>query len=72
MTTAKELAQKIAPGPSVAIELIKRGLRKALNNDLKNQLDYESYAQNRCRNTKDPKEAIQAFMEKRKPKFEGM
>ena len=72
MITAKELATKIAAGPSVAIELIKRGLRRALNNDLKTQLDYESCAQNICRKTKDHKEAIQAFMEKRKPHFKGV
>jgi 2-(1,2-epoxy-1,2-dihydrophenyl)acetyl-CoA isomerase len=72
MATAKELATKIAAGPSVAIELIKRGLRRGLNNDLKTQLDYESYAQNLCRKTEDHKEAIQAFMEKRKPEFKGM
>jgi 2-(1,2-epoxy-1,2-dihydrophenyl)acetyl-CoA isomerase len=72
MATAKELATKIAEGPSVAVELTKRGLRRALNNDLKVQLDYESYAQNLCRKTEDHKEAIQAFIEKRKPKFKGM
>jgi 2-(1,2-epoxy-1,2-dihydrophenyl)acetyl-CoA isomerase len=72
MPTAKELAAKIAAGPLVAIELTKRGLKKALNNDLKTQLDYESYAQNMCRKTEDHKEAIQAFMEKRKPQFKGM
>lgn len=72
MATAKELATKIAAGPSVAIELIKRGLRRGLNNDLKTQLDYESYAQNLCRKTEDHEEAIQAFMEKKKPEFKGM
>ena len=71
MTSAKELATKIAIGPSVAIELIKGGLRRGLNNDLKTQLDYESYAQNLCRTTEDHKEAIQAFSEKRKPQFKG-
>jgi len=72
MATAKELATKIAAGPSVAVELTKRGLRRALNNDLRTQLDYESYAQNLCRKTEDHKEAVQAFKEKRKPKFRGI
>jgi 2-(1,2-epoxy-1,2-dihydrophenyl)acetyl-CoA isomerase len=72
MTDAKELATKIAAGPSVAVELTKRGLRRALSNDLKTQLDYESYAQNLCRKTEDHKEAVQAFKEKRKPKFRGI
>jgi 2-(1,2-epoxy-1,2-dihydrophenyl)acetyl-CoA isomerase len=71
MITAKDIAAKIAAGPSVAIELIKRGLGRGLDNDLKTQLDYESYAQNICRKTEDHKEAIHAFTEKRKPQFKG-
>ena len=69
--TAKKLAEKIEAGPSVAIELTKRALYRGLNNDLKTQLDYESNAQNICRNTEDHREAIQAFNEKRKPHFKG-
>jgi len=71
MATVHELANRIARGPSVAIELLKRGIRRSLRNDLKTQLDYESYAQNMCRNTEDHKEAIKAFAEKRKPQFKG-
>lgn len=72
LAKAKELAAKIAAGPSVAVELTKRGLRRALDSDLRTQLDYESYAQNLCRKTEDHKEAIQAFLEKRKPQFKGV
>jgi 2-(1,2-epoxy-1,2-dihydrophenyl)acetyl-CoA isomerase len=72
MAAVMELANKIAVGPSIAIELIKRGLRRSLNNDLKSQLDYESYAQNVCRKTEDHKEGVRAFAEKRKPRFRGM
>ncbi|MDY6879052.1 MAG: enoyl-CoA hydratase [Thermodesulfobacteriota bacterium] len=68
---AKNLATRLAAGPAVAIELIKRGLSRALDNDLKRQLDYESYAQNICRGTNDHKEGVQAFSEKRPPKFTG-
>ncbi len=69
---AKELAAKIAMGPAIAVELTVRGLKRSLNNDLKTQLDYESYAQNVCRGTQDHKEGVQAFLEKRKPKFRGI
>ena len=72
LAKAKELATRIAAGPSVAVELTKRGLRRALNNDLRTQLDFESYAQNLCRRTEDHKEAVQAFVEKRKPQFKGL
>jgi len=71
MPKARELAQKIATGPSVAIELIKRGFRRSLTNDLKQQLDFETYAQNLCRQTEDHKEGVKSFMEKRAPNFKG-
>jgi len=71
MDEARKLAKSIAVGPSVAVELTKRGLQRSLANDLKTQLDYESYAQNICRQTEDHKEGIRAFAEKRKPVFSG-
>lgn len=71
MSKARELAVKIARGPAVAIELLKRGLHRSLNNDLKVQLDYESFAQNLCRQTDDHKEGVRSFMEKREPNFKG-
>ena len=71
MRVVKELAGKIAKGPSVAIELMKMGAYRALNHDLDSQIDFEIYAQGICRNTKDHKEGVEAFMQKREPKFEG-
>jgi 2-(1,2-epoxy-1,2-dihydrophenyl)acetyl-CoA isomerase len=71
MPEAEALAGKIAKGPSVAIELIKRGFRRSLTNDLKSQLDYETYAQNLCRRSEDHREGVKSFMEKRPPEFKG-
>jgi len=71
MSEAEKLAKSIAAGPSVGIELTKRALQRSLENDLKTQLDYETYAQNVCRQTKDHKEGLSAFAEKRTPAFEG-
>ena len=72
MVKTKELAAKIASGPAVAIKLIKRGLLNSLNNDLRRQLDYETFAQYYCRQTLDHQEGIEAFKEKRKPEFKGI
>lgn len=72
MIKAREMAEKIVNGPSIAIELTKRGLYRSLNNDLKTQLDYETYAQHICRQTEDAAEGVNAFIEKRKPLFKGM
>jgi 2-(1,2-epoxy-1,2-dihydrophenyl)acetyl-CoA isomerase len=71
MDEARMLAGKIALAPSVAVELTKRGLQRSLDNDLKTQLDYETYAQNICRQTEDHKEGVRAFTEKRQPVFKG-
>lgn len=71
MNEARKLASRLAQGPAVAIELLKRGLSRSLDNDLKRQLDYESYAQNICRLTDDHKEGVKAFSEKRPPEFKG-
>ena len=71
MAVAKELATTIAEGPPIAIELMKKGVYRALLHDLESQLDFESYAQGICRQTEDHKEGVQAFMQKRKPEFKG-
>lgn len=71
MGAVSELAHKMAAGPAVAIELTKRGIYRSLHNDLKAQLDYESYAQNLCRQTEDFREGVQAFLENRPAVFSG-
>jgi len=72
MPAAREMATRLANGPSVAIKLTKRAVYKGIQNDLLTQLDFESYAQNVCRNTEDYKEGVKAFIEKRKPLFQGI
>ena len=71
MKVVDELAAKLAKKPSVAIELMKRGVYRAMGGDYTAQLDFESYAQNICFQTKDFKEATTAFKEKREPHFQG-
>jgi 2-(1,2-epoxy-1,2-dihydrophenyl)acetyl-CoA isomerase len=71
MKVTDELASRIAKGPSVAMEVMKRGMYRAVGGDYNAQLDFESYAQNLCFQTEDYKEAISAFKEKREPRFQG-
>jgi len=71
MKATMELARRIAAGPSIAIELIKRGVYKGAANDLESQLDFETLAQRICFQTEDFKEGITSFLEKRQPKFKG-
>ncbi len=68
----KELAARIAEGPSVAIELMKRAIYQGLeSNNFASQLAYEGWAQELCYQTEDVKEGVKDFLEKRKPKFSG-
>jgi len=71
MNATMELARRIANGPSVAIELIKRGVYKGAVNDLESQLDYESLAQRICFQTEDFKEGVASFAQRRSPEFKG-
>jgi len=71
MKVTRELATKIARGPSVAVDLIKRGVHKGAVGDLESQLDFETLAQRICFQTEDFKEGITSFLEKREPKFKG-
>jgi len=69
MGTARELATKLARGPSRAIGLTKRALNKSISSDLETVLEYESYLQEIAGATADHIEAVRAFFEKRKPVF---
>lgn len=71
MPTTYALAQKIAAGPPIAIRLAKRALYHSQEVDLRAALEYETYAQNLCRETDDAREGIKAFVEKRAPHFQG-
>lgn len=71
MNKSYELAKKIASGPPIAIRLAKRAIYHNQDCDLRAGLEYETYAQNTCRETEDSKEGVKAFMEKRAPNFQG-
>lgn len=64
------LAEKIAKGPR-GNGLSKRAIYKALSMDFDSALEYEAYIQHIAGSTKDHKEGVDAFVEKRPPNFTG-
>lgn len=66
-----DLARSLASAPTRAIGLIKRTLNKALTSDLDTLLEYEAMIQEVASQTEDHNEGVQAFLEKRAPKFLG-
>lgn len=71
LTSAREIAVKLAQGPTKSIGLTKRALNKSISADLETVLEYESYLQEIAGATADHTEAVRAFFEKRKPAFKG-
>jgi len=69
MAVAMERARRLADGPRQTYGLIKQGLERALELDLEQTLELESQLQALAAETPDAREAIQAFKEKRKPRF---
>lgn len=72
MKETRALATKLAKGPPIAIELIKRAVYTGLeSNNLAAQLGYETYAAGVCVRTEDFGEGVKAFLEKREAAFKG-
>lgn len=70
-SATRELALRLAKGPTKAIGLAKRAMNRALNMDLERVLDYEVYAQEAAGASDDHKEGMAAFIEKRPANFSG-
>ncbi|MGY4574283.1 MULTISPECIES: enoyl-CoA hydratase [Bradyrhizobium] len=65
------LARSIAEGPTLALRYMKDNLDEALQFDFATARDHEAERLIRLTTTADHKEAVQAFIEKRKPVFRG-
>ena len=64
-------ARMLADGPTVAYRNIRRALRDSLSNPLNTQLKLEAHLQAEAGKTRDFKEGVLAFLEKRPASFEG-
>jgi len=65
------IAKKLAELPTGALGMIKQALNRSGGNTLEAQLDLENELQQKALKTKDFKEGIDAFLNKRVPRFNG-
>ncbi len=68
---ARELAKKLAAGPTAALGRIKQMMNQTFSNDLETQLALEHRCQIESGKGDDFKEGVNAFFEKRSPAFTG-
>ena len=71
MEASMELAARLAQGPTQSLSLIKYLVHKSLETNLQESLALSHVAQEQARQTEDHKEAVRAFLEKRRPEFKG-
>jgi 2-(1,2-epoxy-1,2-dihydrophenyl)acetyl-CoA isomerase len=65
------IAKRLAGMPTKGLAYTKKLLQASLNNGLDEQLQLESEYQSKAGQTEDYKEGVDAFINKRKPKFTG-
>jgi 2-(1,2-epoxy-1,2-dihydrophenyl)acetyl-CoA isomerase len=66
-----EWAGRLAAGPPIAMAQTKQMLNAALERSLPESLEAEAWSQTVNLTTRDTREAIDAFRQKREPRFEG-
>lgn len=71
MTEAKKMARELAHGPTVSLALIRGLYWDSPENTFEEQLDLEFRTQRVAGSTKDFREGVTAFLEKRPAKFKG-
>lgn len=71
MEKAMEMAKHIATRAPLAVKLGKAAINRGIETDIETGIAYEAEVFGLCFSTKDQKEGMTAFLEKRKPVFEG-
>ncbi len=64
-------AAKLASGPTLAYGFAKEAIRDSYSNSLEDQLNLEAQLQGQCGKSRDFREGVMAFLEKRPAEYEG-
>ncbi len=67
----RKLAERLRDAPPTSIAAAKQAVYLSSHEDLETMLRYEVEAQIRCFESRDGKEGVRAFLEKRAPRFTG-
>jgi len=67
----RELAERLAAGPTHALGAIKRSVNYAMNATLEEAMEFEFHLQGVQMQREDFREGVTAFLEKREPRFQG-
>jgi enoyl-CoA hydratase/carnithine racemase len=69
LTETRTLAERLARGPSFALAMTKEMLNREMDVSLDTALEWEAQAQSLCMQHPDYREAYEAFIAKREPRF---
>ncbi len=67
----RKLAERLRDAPPISVAAAKQAIYLSGSEDLETMLRYEVEAQMRCFESRDGKEGVRAFLEKRDPRFTG-
>ena len=71
LQAARAMAEQLASGPTAAFASTKMLMQRAATAEFETQLDHEACAQKLCATSHDYTEGVQAFLDKRAPRFTG-
>jgi len=71
MSEAKRWAGELAERPPLSLKMLKYCVNLGMQMDLLGAIDYEGRCADVLKNSEDHKEGVMAFVEKRKPVFQG-
>jgi 2-(1,2-epoxy-1,2-dihydrophenyl)acetyl-CoA isomerase len=71
LAAAQAYAAELARGPSIAVDLARRNIYRAMTATLQETFDYELLASSIASSSDDAKEGVQAFLDKREAQFQG-